>query len=136
LRAAAWADTLSALDSEIRAGLAGAASRGFIATHDAWSYFAARYKLEPIGSLYERPGHEPSARGLAELVDAARATGLAAVLAEPQLAETAAMALAGEIGADVIVVDPLGGLGIEGRESYPEIMRFNARSFARALEAR
>jgi len=132
-RGAAVADSLTALDAEIRSELAALPRRGFIATHEAWRYFAARYDLHDLGSLYEGPGHEPSAQGLARLVDAARATGLRAVLTEPQLAETAARALADEVGAEVVLVDPLGGPGLPGREGYFQLMRFNARAFARAL---
>ena len=132
-RAQALADSLTALDGEIRDILAGRSMDGFIATHDAWAYFAERYGLVPLGNLYPSPGHEPSARGLALLVDAARASGLGAVLSEPQLSETAAQALASELGASVEMVDPLGGAGVEGRGSYLDLMRFNARAFARAL---
>lgn len=132
-RGAAVADSLTALDAEIRERLGGLPRRGFIATHEAWTYFAARYDLSDLGSLYEGPGHEPSAQGLARLVDAARSTGLGAVLTEPQLAETAARALADEVGAEVVLVDPLGGPGLPEREGYFQLMRFNARAFARAL---
>ncbi|GMV04356.1 MAG: zinc ABC transporter substrate-binding protein [Gemmatimonadota bacterium] len=133
VRGTALADSLTALDAAIRSTLEGAPQRSFLATHEAWGYFAARYGLHSLGSLYEGPGHEPSARGLAALVDAARGAGLGAVLAEPQMAETAARALAGEVGARVVVVDPLGGPGVPGRESYLDLMRFNARGFAEAL---
>lgn len=132
-RAQALSDSLTALDGEIRSILAGRRLDGFIATHDAWAYFAERYGLVPLGHLYASPGHEPSARGLATLVDAARSAGLGAVLTEPQLSETAAQALAGELGAHVVTVDPLGGAGVEGRGTYLDLMRFNARAFAQAL---
>lgn len=134
-RAAALTDSLTALDGEIRATLAQAPRRSFVATHDAWAYFARRYDLRSLGSLYESPGHEPSARALASLVDAARKAGVDAVLAEPQMAETAARALAGELDVDVVVVDPLGGPDLEGRARYLDLMRFDARAFARALGA-
>jgi zinc transport system substrate-binding protein len=134
-RAAALADTLTRLDAELRAELSALPRNGFVSTHDAWGYFAERYDLKPLGSIYESPGHEPSAKGLAHLVDVARASGVSAVLAEPQLAETAAAALAGELDAKVIVVDPLGGPGLPGRESYTELMRTDGRAFARALGA-
>lgn len=132
-RGRAVADSLTTLDGEIRALLADRRTDAFIATHDAWSYFARRYGLEPLGNLYESPGHEPSAKGLARLMDAARARGLRGVLSEPQLSESAARALAAEVGAQVILVDPLGGPGMDGREGYLELMRFNARAFAAAL---
>lgn len=132
-RARALTDSLTALDAEIRATLAGRTLDGFIATHDAWAYFAERYGLVSLGNLYASPGHEPSARGLAALVEAARAAGLPSVLSEPQLSETAAAALAAELGVSVVTVDPLGGADVEGRGSYLDLMRFNARAFARAL---
>jgi len=135
-RADLLADSLTALDTEIRETLAGAEQRSFVATHDAWSYFADRYGLVPLGSLYERPGHEPSARALGRLVDAAREARLTAVLAEPQLAETAARALASELGARVVTVDPLGGPDLTDRSDYMSLMRYNARAFAQALGAR
>jgi ABC-type Zn uptake system ZnuABC Zn-binding protein ZnuA len=134
-RARALSDSLTTLDRDIRRTLADVPRRSFVATHDAWSYFARRYDLRSLGSIYEAPGHEPSAKALAALVDAARAAGVDAVLAEPQMADTAARALAGELSVAVIVVDPLGGPGVEGREGYLDLMRFDARAFARALGA-
>jgi zinc transport system substrate-binding protein len=135
-RAASWADSLTALDREIRNLLDDATSRSFVATHEAWGYFAKRYGLTSLGSLYERPGHEPSAQGLALVLEGARDARLTAILTEPQLAESAAKALAAELGGEVLLVDPLGGPGLPGRERYCDLMRFNARSFRAALEAR
>jgi zinc transport system substrate-binding protein len=135
VRALAVEDTLTRLDGEVRHLLSAAPERGFIATHDAWVYFARRYGLRSLGSIYESPGHEPSARGLADLVDLARSSGVHAILAEPQLAETAGRALAGELHAEVIIVDPLGGPGMSGRDSYTALLRTDARAFARALGA-
>ncbi len=135
-RASAVADSLTELDAWIRSRLSTAPRHRFIATHDAWTYFAARYGLSSIGTIYERPGQEPSARSLARLIDDARQAGVTAILAEPQLAETAARAVAREIGARVLVVDPLGGPNMEGRNSYFAMMRSNTRAFALALGAR
>lgn len=135
-RSVAAADSLTALDAYVRRTLAPREVDSFVATHDAWWYFGERYGLHALGNLYERPGHEPSARGLARIVDGARAAGLEAVLSEPQLSQTAAQALAAEVGARVIEVDPLGGPGLDGRETYLDLMRFNAHAFARAMGVR
>jgi hypothetical protein len=40
-----------------------------------------------------------------------------------------------ELGARVEVADPVGGAGLDGRDDYLSLMRFNARAFARALGA-
>ena len=132
-RGAAMADSLTALDSEIRRTLSEAPSRRFIATHPAWTYFAERYGLIEGGVLHPSPGSELGTRELARLVDSARAEGAPGIIAEPQLGRAGAAALADELGARVAVADPVGGAGLEGREDYLSLMRYNARAFARAL---
>jgi ABC-type Zn uptake system ZnuABC Zn-binding protein ZnuA len=132
-RARAMADSLSALDAWVRAELAPFRGRGFVSTHGAWVYFARRYGLEEIGSIYESPGREPSARHLAGLVRAARDRGVRAVFVEPQLGPAGARTVAAELGVEAFLLDPEGGAGQEGRESYLALMRFNARQMARAL---
>jgi zinc transport system substrate-binding protein len=127
------ADSLTKLDAWMSARLAPVRGRAFVATHSAWNYLAARYGIQELGVVYPSPGQEPSARALADLVEQARAAGVRAVFTEPQLGETGAGALAGELGVPVYVLDPLGGPGLDGRESYMEMMRFNTIQMARAL---
>jgi zinc transport system substrate-binding protein len=134
-RAREFADSLTALDAEIRGLLDDAPVRAFVSAHPAWIYFAHRYDLEEIGALHPSPGRELGARELARLVDQARARGGAAVIAEPQLGRAGVDALARELGVRVEVADPVGGEGLEGRDDYLSLMRYNARAFARALGA-
>jgi zinc transport system substrate-binding protein len=134
-RASAYADSLTALDAEIRALLADAPSRRFVSAHPAWVYFAERYDLVPSGVVHVAPGQEIATRALARLVDEARARQVSAVIAEPQLGRGGVDALAGELRARVEVADPVGGASIPGRDDYLSLMRFNARAFARALGA-
>jgi zinc transport system substrate-binding protein len=134
-RAAAFSDSLTALDAEIRSALAGARIRAFVAAHPAWIYFADRYGLEEIGALHPSPGQELGARELARLVSLARQRGGAAVIAEPQLGRAGVDALARELRVRVEVADPVGGEGLDGRDEYLALMRYNARVFARALGA-
>jgi zinc transport system substrate-binding protein len=134
-RAAAFADSLTLLDTEIRERLASARTRAFVAAHPAWIYFAERYDLDEIGSLHPSPGRELGARELARLVTRARERGGAGVLAEPQLGRSGVDALARELAVTVEVADPMGGEGVADREDYLSLMRYNARAFARALAA-
>ncbi len=133
-RGRALADSLTALDAWMSERLSPARGKSFVATHSAWNYLAARYGIEELGSVYPSPGQEPSSRALADLVDKARAAGVGAVFTEPQLGETGARALAAELGVPIHVLDPLGGPGLEGRESYLSMMRFNTDQIADALE--
>jgi zinc transport system substrate-binding protein len=132
-RAHAFADSLTALDAEIRGMLQDARTRVFVSAHPAWVYFADRYDLEEIGALHPSPGSEVGARELARLVDTARQRGGAAVIAEPQLGRAGVDALARELDVRVEIADPVGGEGLEGRDDYLSLMRYNARAFAHAL---
>ena len=134
-RAAVFADSLTALDAEITAMLDDVEGRRFVAAHPAWVYFAERYGLEQVGAIHGAPGSELGSRELARLVEEMRARGIRAVIAEPQLGRAGVDALADELGVRVEVADAVGGSGLEGREDYLSLMRFNARAFARALAA-
>jgi ABC-type Zn uptake system ZnuABC Zn-binding protein ZnuA len=123
---------LTALDTEIRALLADRGRR-FVAFHAAWRHFAARYGLEEVAVVEEAPGEEPTPRELAELVERARAARVAAILIEPQLSPRIAQSLAAELGVETVLVDPNGDPSDPERDTYPELMRWNARAFARAL---
>jgi ABC-type Zn uptake system ZnuABC Zn-binding protein ZnuA len=125
-------ERLGALDAEVRATLSGR-GRHFVAFHAAWRYFAARYGLEEVGVVEEAPGEEPTPRELARLVARARAARVPAILVEPQLSPRVAEALASELGARIVRVDPNGDPTDPERDTYPELMRWNARAFASAL---
>jgi zinc transport system substrate-binding protein len=132
-RRAALADSLTALDAEIRAALSAAPTHAFVSTHSAWVYYARRYGLDEIGAIYESPGREPSSRHLAQLVDAARAAGVRAVFIEPQLGEAGARTVASELGVQVHLLDPQGGEDQPGRDSYASLLRFNTAQMVEAL---
>ena len=135
-RAADYRASLTALDGEIRATLSAVDARAFVATHPAWPYFAERYGLRQVGVLSPAPGRELSPRELGRLIDEARHAGVHAVFTEPQLGEAGARALASELDARVGTLDPLGGPGVAGRDSYPALLRFNAGTLASTLGRR
>jgi len=132
-RAQALADSLSALDEEIRAILQPLEQRSFIATHSAWTYFAARYGMEEAGVIHAHPGQEPSSRELAGLLKVARARGIPCVFSEPQLGEVAVRAISTELSLPTFLLDPLGGPQEEGRKGYFELLRFNAAQLVDGL---
>lgn len=124
---------LTALDAGIRDVLRDAPGRRFVAFHGAWDAFARRYGLEPAGVVEPAPGHEPSPRAVAALVETARREGLPAILVEPQLPERVAQVIAAEFGGRTVLVDPLGDPGDPQRASYEALLRFDARGFREAL---
>ncbi len=125
-------ERLTELDREIRVQLAGP-RRSYVAFHPAWRYFGARYELEEIGVVERSAGEGPTPRQLASLVSAAKQAKVPAILIEPQLDPRVARTLAGEFGATVVVVDPIGSPADPARARYDDLMRWNARAFTRAL---
>jgi zinc transport system substrate-binding protein len=125
---------LELLHAEIMQHTAGLSNRRFIALHAAWTYFAPRYNLVQAAVIEPFPGREPSPRYLAGLAQLMRREQVGAVVIEPQLSTTAAQALARESGARVGLMDPYGGPGVPGRESYVNLMRYNAAALAELLQ--
>lgn len=126
-------DSLTALDAEIRRATSSLPHRAFVASHAAWTYFAERYDLDQLGVVHEHPGQESSPRELAGLVRRARVAGVPVVFRESQIPDAGARALADELGVPVVSLDPLGGPGVEGRDSYLALMRYNTGQFVRGL---
>ena len=124
---------LEKLHAEILQHTRGLQNRRFIALHAAWTYFAPRYDLWQAAVIEPSPGREPSPRYLADLARFMRREGVDAIVIEPQLTATAAQALARETGARVGMLDPYGGPGVEGRESYQDLMRYNVEALAKLL---
>jgi ABC-type Zn uptake system ZnuABC Zn-binding protein ZnuA len=125
---------LEELHAEIMQRTEGLPNRRFIALHAAWTYFAPRYNLEQAAVVEPFPGREPSPRYVVELAQLMRREQVQAVVLEPQLNTTAAKALARETGARVGLMDPYGGPGVPGRESYIELMRFNVAALVKLLQ--
>lgn len=134
-RALRFRDSLEELDHEIRS-LLRADARRYVAFHNAWRYFAARYGLEEIAVVQQMPGEEPTPRELGRLVREARRARLESILVEPQLDPRLAATLSSEFGGTTVLVDPLGDPNDPERSTYAGLMRFNARAFHLALTRR
>ncbi len=131
--ARAMAGRMSDLEEDIRASFEGAKTRSFLAWHPAWQRFAGRFGLHAIGNLAEGEGREPSLRAMISATRAARASGVRAILVEPQQGRREASVVADELGLPVLVVDPLGDAWSLDRNTYRLLMLYNARIFAQAL---
>lgn len=132
-RLARFRDELEALDREIAARLA-VVSRDYLAFHNAWLRFAARYALNEVGVVEEAAGEQPTPREFAALVRAARRSGVGAVLIEPQFDPRLAETLGRSFGGVTVIVDPLGDPEDPRRSTYAGLLRFNAEAFRSAFE--
>ena len=133
-QAAQFHDRLTRLDSDIRTTLAPLPNKRYIAFHSAWRYFGLRYGLEEVAVVEAFPGKEPSAQEIAAVVKKARAAQVRAILVEPQFPPRIAEQIAHEFGGHTALVDPIGGPQLPGRSQYIDVMRYNLRVFAAALQ--
>jgi zinc transport system substrate-binding protein len=122
---------LDAADADVRRILADLPGRRIATFHDAFGYFAAAYDLTVVATFEPYPGREPGPRFVAEFQDKIRAAGVHVVFTEPQLSLDALRPIARDLGVRLGMLDPLGGL--PGRESYVQLLLFDARSVAAAM---
>ena len=105
---AALAAVLADIDraeAEARRLVAGLPHRRVYVYHPAWGYLLRELGLEQVA--LEAGGKEPSPRQLQALVETARRDGARRIFVQRGFADRPARALAAEIGAEVVAVDPL-----------------------------
>ncbi len=114
-------EDLDRLDEEIARMLEPYAGRSFYVFHPAFGYFADAYGLTqtPI----ETAGKEPGIRDLISFVERARADGVTTIFVQLQFSERTAQAVATEIGATVVALDPLESDYLSGLMRIAESVR-------------
>lgn len=135
--AATLEEELRALHREFTMTLGTCRQKEFITTHAAFGYMARRYGLVQVAISGLSPEAEPAPARLRELVHLARTHHIAVIyyetLVSPQVAET----LAREVGAEVLVLNPLEGLTADelrqGR-TYFSVMHENLNHLAAGLD--
>jgi ABC-type Zn uptake system ZnuABC Zn-binding protein ZnuA len=132
----AYQATLRDLDASIRARVAAipAANRRIVSFHDAFPYYAAAYGLDVVGVVVRAPGQEPNAGNVAALVDAIKASGTRAILAEAQFNPRIADRIAEETGATIVADLYTDTLGPAPADSYVGIMDWDTDRIVGALQ--
>ncbi len=105
--ARAFAAELEALDENLAGRFADMPrnKRVFLTFHPSWRYFAHNYGLTELAIEVE--GKEPGPQSMKEIINTAKAYGIRTIFVEPQFPRAAAEAIAANIGARVVTVDPL-----------------------------
>lgn len=93
------------LDNSIREVFTDSATRSFMIFHPALGYYARDYHLEQNAIEFE--GKSPSPAHLMKMIDLAREKNITTIFVQSQFETTKAEAVAKEIGAEVVVIDPL-----------------------------
>lgn len=139
-RAATYAAAMRVTDQEVDDLLSPvpAERRKMVTNHEAFGYFADRYRFEILGVVI--PGGstlaEPSSADLAALVEVMEQSGTTSIFAETTQPTTLADAVASELGDEVEVVElfteSLGAPG-SGAETLSEMLLTNAGRISEAL---
>lgn len=102
---AAFVKRINEMDTKIRIDLENFENRSFMIYHPALAYFARDYFLHQYSIEYE--GKSPSTAHMKEMVDLARREKIKTVFIQSQFESEKAQAIAKEIGAKVVSIDPL-----------------------------
>jgi zinc transport system substrate-binding protein len=95
--------------------------RRFVVEHPAWTWFAEDFDL--VQTAIELDGKPVGPRGLIPLIEALRADGTTRLFVQPGTPHRSASLVAGEIGATLVVIDPLA-------EDWPQNLRSVAAQIA------
>lgn len=117
---------IDAVQRDVERLLAPAHGKTVLVYHPAWGALLRPYGMRE--EAIEHDGKPPSPRRLAALIEGARRRGVETVFVQPGLPEHAARALAGEIGARQVEIDPLA-------YDWPGTLRGAAGAFAAAATA-
>jgi len=96
---------IEGLQENIGQTLSNTGNRSFLVFHPAWGYFAQEFRLEQIP--VEVGGQEPSPQELAAVIQQAAAKNINVIFVQPSINPLTAQTIAREIGAEVLVIDPL-----------------------------
>lgn len=136
--AEAYVQQLIALDAWVREQVAQipAANRKLVTDHNNFGYFAARYGFTQVGEVIPSvsTGAAPSAKELAALEDAIRASGVKAVFVGSTVSPDLSRRVADDTGVQLVPLftDSLSRAG-GGAESYLELIRYNVTAIVAAL---
>jgi len=117
----AFISEISKLDAELRNIFSGKHGLQFMVFHPAWGYFADTYGLKQIPVEIE--GKNPKPAQLKELIEYANQNDIKVIFVQPQFSAKSAEVIAGGIGGQVVLADPLA-----------EEWTVNLRKVARAIK--
>lgn len=117
---------IDSLDARISERLSGLEQKDFLIFHPALSYFARDYGLNQIA--LEHQGKEPTPARIKQVIDRSDASRIKAVFIQKQFSTDEARAIARELEAEVVRIDPLA-------YNWLENMQQMSRAIADALES-
>jgi zinc transport system substrate-binding protein len=135
-RAKRYASNLDQLHQQYSTTLSNLSNRDLVVTHAAFGYLARRYNLRQIPILGSTPAQEPDAATLKEIINFCREHKVKTIFFESLVSPKAAKTIASEIGAQTLVLNPIGGLTAEEEKQgtdYLQLMKRNLINLKKGL---
>lgn len=132
-RANALRVDLETLDREYEQALGTCQRREIVVSHTAFGYLTERYHLEQIGISGLTPEDEPSPQQITEAIEEARKHNATTIFFEALVSPKVADTIAGEIGVQTAMLDPIEGLQPDSTGDYLSVMRANLATLRPAL---
>jgi len=129
----AYLAKLDAKITEWEAEMAPFKGTKFVSYHEHWPYFAARFGLVYFGTIEVKPGIDPTAKHIEELVSAMKAEHVPVVVREPQFPEKVPTLIARQTGATLIKLPIMPG-GVPDTDTYIAEMDYIVHSFVTVLK--
>jgi len=135
-----YKNKLQSLERKFREGLGNCLQRTFIVGgHSAFGYLARRYGLHQISLYGLNPDSRPTPKMLAETVETARKLEIKVIFFEIQIGHKLAKALAKEVGARLLVLNPGANLTkaeLKSGKTFFDIMEKNLENLKNGLSCR
>lgn len=131
-----YAKELDVLDHDLKEMLGSLKKRDIIVSHAAFGYFCAAYDLDQEAIRGISPEEEPSPTRLSELIHFAQEHQVKVIFFEETVSPKVSEVLANEVGAEVMMLNPLENLSeeeIQKGEDYFSVMRKNGQTIQKAL---
>ena len=131
-----YVSRLNVLDDKFRTWLSNCARREFVVSHDAFGYLAQRYSLVQLPVSGISPEVEPTPGSVVKLLKLMKDKNIDVFFVEPLVNPKMIVALAGDAGARVEMLNPFEGLAadeIASGQNYFSIMEQNLNKLISAL---
>ena len=128
-----YINRLTKLSEELREKAKTLKNENIITFHESYDYLASEYGFNVVATVESHEGSEPSAKGLAELVDTIEKHNVNVLFIEPDYKGSSAEILSNETGARILTLNPV----IKGDVSltaYEDIMRENLETILKAVK--
>jgi len=107
----------------------------FVSYHEHWPYLAARFGMSYLATIELKPGIDPTARHIEELITTMKTEHVPIVVREPQFPEKVPKRIAEQTGATLVVLPIMPG-GVPNTETYIKMMDYIMQTLVTAVQAR